>query len=131
MEILTTIEISEHAVIEGGFYIAHLGNIVIAHHTKLGRHTSMHQGVTIGGSGHGGQFPVIGDRVYFGAGAKIIGPVEIGNDVVIGANAVVTKNIPDKAVVGGIPAKVISYQGSMNFVHFRDKQTIDAKCNVD
>lgn len=124
MEILTTIEISERADIEGGFYLAHLGNIVIGHHSKIGRHASMHQGVTIGGSGHGEEFPVIGDRVYFGAGAKILGPVKVGNDVVIGANAVVTRDIPDNAIVGGIPARVINYRGSSEFVQFRGKMPV-------
>lgn len=121
MEILTTIEISEYAEIEGGFYIAHVGNVVVGHHTKLGRYASMHQGVTIGGGGHGGTFPDIGERVYFGAGAKIVGPVKIGNDVVIGANAVVTHDIPDNAIAVGIPAKVLNYRGSSEFVHFRGK----------
>src|SRR3989344_55202 len=122
MEILTTIELSEQAVIGGGFYIAHLGNIVIGHHTVLGCHASVHQGVTIGGGGGGGSFPVIGDRVYFGAGAKIVGPVKIGDDVVIGANAVVTRDVPDNAVVGGIPARVLNYRSSRSFVHYRGKQ---------
>ncbi len=120
-EILTTVEISEHAVLGGGFYIAHIGTIVIAHHTVIGKNTSMHQGVTIGVSGSGNELPVIGDRVYFGAGSKIVGPVKIGNDVVIGANAVVTHDVPDNAVVVGIPAKVLNYRGSSEFVHFRGK----------
>ena len=121
MEILTTIEMSEYADIDGGFYIAHIGNIVIAHHTKIGKNTSMHQGVTIGVTGSGEELPVIGDRVYFGAGAKIVGPVKIGNDVVIGANAVVTRDVPDSAVVVGIPARVLNYKGSFDFVHYRNK----------
>lgn len=122
MELLTTMDISEYAEIGGGFYIPHIGNIVIAHHTRIGRHASMHQGITTGVSGSGDETPLIGDRVYFGAGAKIIGPVKIGNDVVIGANAVVTRDVPDNAVVGGIPAKVLNYRGSAEFVHFRGKQ---------
>jgi serine O-acetyltransferase len=121
-EILTTIEISEHADIAPGFYIAHLGNIVIGHHSKIGQYASVHQGVTIGGGGHGGTFPVIGERVYFGAGAKIVGPVKIGNDVVIGANAVVTRDIPDDAVAVGIPAKTLNFRSSREFVHFRGKK---------
>ena len=122
MEILTSVEMSEYAVIDGGFCIAHTGNVVIGHHTTIGKNTSMHQGVTIGGAGSGNRkFPVIGDRVYFGAGCKIIGPIKIGNDVVIGANAVVTKDVPDNAVVVGIPAKVLNYNGSYEFVHYRGK----------
>jgi serine O-acetyltransferase len=122
MELLTTIEISEYAEIGGGFFIPHLGNIVVGHHSTIGRYASMHQGVTLGGEGSGGSFPIVGDRVYFGAGAKIIGAVKIGNDVVIGANAVVTHDAPDNAVIVGIPARVLNYRGSSEFVHFRDRQ---------
>lgn len=121
VEILTTIQISEYAEIGGGFYIAHLGNIVIGHHTRIGTHASMHQGVTIGVTGGGKELPVIGDRVYFGAGAKIVGPVNIGNDVVIGANAVVIHDAPDHSVIGGIPARILSNRGSFEFVHYRGK----------
>ena len=49
----------------------------------------------------------MGDNCYFGLGVKILGSVKIGNNVTIGANAVVTKDIPDNAVVGGVPAKII------------------------
>jgi serine O-acetyltransferase len=81
----------------------------------------MHQGVTIGAIGSGGGFPEIGNCVYFGAGSKILGAVKIGNDVVIGANAVVTRDVPDNAVAGGIPAKIINYKSSQKFVHYREK----------
>jgi serine acetyltransferase len=50
------------------------------------------------------------------------GGVTIGNDVVIGANAIVTKNVPDNAVVGGVPARFLKYRGSSEFVHFRTKE---------
>ena len=55
--------------------------------------------------------PIIGNNVLLFAGAKIIGNVRIGNNVVVGANAVVTHDVPDNAVVVGIPAKVINYNG--------------------
>lgn len=61
------------------------------------------------------QAPTIGDNVVIFAGAKIIGAVDIGNNVVVGANAVVTKDVPDNYVVGGIPAKVISRDSSKCF----------------
>ena len=51
--------------------------------------------------------PIIGDNVFIGAGAKILGPIKIGNGAVIGANAVVTKNVPDNCTVVGVPAKII------------------------
>jgi serine O-acetyltransferase len=120
-EILTGIEISEHATIGHGFFIAHIGSIVISHDTKIGCYASFHQGVTIGVSGKESISATIGDYVYFGAGSKIIGDVHIGNKVVIGANAVVTSNIPDNAVVAGIPAKVINYEGSNDYIHYRNK----------
>jgi len=120
-EVIFNTEISEYADLAGGFYIAHVGNVIIAHHTKIGKNTSMHQGVTIGVSGADDKLPVIGDRVYFGAGCKVVGSITIGNDVVIGANAVVTKDVPDNAIVVGIPAKVLNYKGSYEFVHYRNK----------
>lgn len=125
MELISMTEISEYAEIEGGFYIAHVGNVVIAHHTKIGRNTSMHQGVTIGVSGAASELPIIGDRVYFGAGCKVIGSIKIGNDVVIGANAVVTKDVPDNAIVVGVPARVLNYNGSHDYVHYRNKPKVD------
>ena len=67
-------------------------------------------GVTI--AGKGGAFPVIKDNVYIGCGACILGGVTIGRNAVIGANAVVTKDIPDNAVVVGNPSKVISFNGA-------------------
>lgn len=57
----------------------------------------------------GGGTPVIGDNVKIGTGAKIIGGVTVGNNVFIGANAVVVKDVPDNCVVGGVPAKIIKY----------------------
>jgi serine O-acetyltransferase len=53
--------------------------------------------------------------VYLAPGAKVIGPITIGNEVAIGANAVVTKDLPDKAVAVGVPAKIISYKGNADF----------------
>lgn len=120
-EILTTIEISEYAEIGGGFYIAHIGNIIIAHHTKIGKYASMHQGVTIGVDGSSDKLPVIGDRVYFGAGAKIFGQITLGDGVVIGANAVINRDAQDNATIVGIPGKIINYSGSEKFVHYRGK----------
>ena len=64
--------------------------------------------------------PVIGDNVYVGAGAKVIGKVLIGNNVAIGANCVVIQDVPDQAVVVGIPGKVVSNNGSYDYVNNTD-----------
>ncbi len=61
---------------------------------------------------------MIGDFVHIAAGAKVLGKIRIGNNVSIGANAVVTKDVPDNAVVGGVPARILSYKSSKDFIHF-------------
>ena len=71
------------------------------------------QGVTVGGA-RGKGAPIIGDNVVLSAGCKIIGNVKIGNNVFVGANAVVVKDVPDGATVAGIPAKIINMKGTDN-----------------
>ena len=68
----------------------------------------IYPGVTIGQTSHG-KVPVIGDNVFIGLGAKVFGDIKIGNNVIIAPNAIVVKDVPDNAVVGGIPAKVIKF----------------------
>ena len=90
----------------------------------LGEYCNISQGITIGQAGRGGKqsTPVIGNRVYIAPGAKIFGGITIGDDVAIGANAVVTTDLPDNAVAVGIPAKIINYKGSKDFVIIDHKQ---------
>ena len=101
-----------------GFYIGHFSGIIIGGHTTIGTYCHVSQGVTIGASQRGKRkgSPTVGDRVYIGPGAKIFGNIRIGNDVAIGANCVVTKDIPDNAVVVGVPGEVISYNGSAGYL---------------
>jgi len=66
-------------------------------------------------------FPVIGDNCILFAGAKVIGNVTLGNNVIVAANAVVTKDFPDNAVVGGIPAKILSYKGEIISKQYRNQ----------
>ena len=78
----------------------------------IGHNCTMLPGVVFGNKGEesDNHHVVVGDNCYIGLGAKIFGEVRIGNNVTIGDNAVVTKDIPDNAVVGGIPAKLIKYK---------------------
>lgn len=100
-----------------GLYIGHWGGIVVHPDTIIGDNCNLSQGVTMGEGGREKRgSPQIGNRVYIGPGAKIFGPVTLGNDVAVGANAVVTKSLEDTAVVGGVPARVISHKGSRDFV---------------
>ncbi|MGB5982579.1 MAG: serine acetyltransferase [Nonlabens sp.] len=81
--------------------------VVIHRNSILGKNCKIGSGVTIGGrSGHP-KVPIIGDNVYLATGSKILGPIKIGNNVTVGANAVVINNVPDNAIVAGIPAKII------------------------
>ena len=111
------IEISPKTEIDTGFYIGHFGGIVNSS-AKIGKNCNISQGVTIGMANRGKNRGVatIGDNVYIGPGAKIIGAVKIGDNVAIGANCVVTKDIPDNGVVVGIPGKVISLKGSAGYI---------------
>ncbi|MCE5324677.1 serine acetyltransferase [bacterium] len=123
VQVATGIDIHESAKIGKGLYIGHFSCIFIAGGVIMGEYCNISQGVTLGYAGRGDKrgCPTIGDRVYIAAGAKLIGKANIGNDVVIGANAVVTKDVPDNGVAVGVPARVISNNGSKDFIHFRHR----------
>jgi serine O-acetyltransferase len=93
-------------VFDYGLNIIHWGNIVVSGGAKIGKNCRIHSGVNIGEKNG---FHSIGCNVYIGPGAKIFGPIKIGNNVKIGANAVVTKSFQDNVVIAGIPAKIIKY----------------------
>ncbi|MBR6446465.1 MAG: serine acetyltransferase [Prevotella sp.] len=113
------IMISRHAQIGKGFYIGHYGTIVVSSKAVIGCNVNISHGVTIGVSNRGNNagVPTIGDYVYIGPGAKIIGNIHVGNHAAIGANAVVTKDVPDNACVGGVPAKILNMEGSAGYVN--------------
>lgn len=100
-----------------GLSIAHYGTIVVNETTKVGCNCRIHEGVTIGATGRSGQAAHIGDNCFIATGAKIIGAVELGDDVAIGANAVVTKSFAENHItLAGVPAKKISDHGSRDFL---------------
>lgn len=108
VEVVTGISIPSSAKIGSGLYIGHFGGIFVHGRATLGSHCSIGTGVTIGTRGLGNQgVPVIGDNVFVGVGAKIIGGITVGNNVRIGANSVVLSDVPDDATVVGIPARIV------------------------
>ena len=113
------IGISYKTEIGAGLYIGHEGGIVINEQVIIGKNCNLSQHVTIGVSRRGERagVPVIGDNVYIGPGSKIFGNIRIGNNAAVGANCVVTKDVPDNGVVVGIPGKVISYEGSAGYIN--------------
>ncbi len=123
-EIVNGISIQPQATIGEGLYLGHGGSVHIGGGAVLGNNCNISQEVTIGVAGRGDKrgTPKIGDRIYIGAGAKLFGPIQVGNDVAIGANAVVTKSLPDSAVAVGIPAHIISYEGSFEFVIYENME---------
>lgn len=120
VEMTTGIHVQPTIDIGPGFYIGHFGNIFLGGHTKVGKFFNISQGCTVGYAGRGEKLglPEIGDFVYLAPGSKVIGKIRIGNHVAVGANAVVTRDVPDGAVVGGVPARVIGHGSSNDFVQF-------------
>ena len=113
----TGIQVPLGTQIEEGLRFFHHDCIIIAQSVKIGKNASIHQGVTIGRvfAGPYAGVPTIGDSVIIFAGAKILGNIHIGDGAVIGANAVVTKDVPANAVVAGMPAKIISENSNKCF----------------
>jgi serine O-acetyltransferase len=126
---LTGIEIHPAAEIAEGFFIDHGMGVVIGETTIIGKNCSLFQGVTLGGTGKekGKRHPTLKDNVVVGAGAKILGKIVIGNNVYVGANAVVLKDVPDNCTVVGIPGRIARREGiklspgeSLDHVHLPD-----------
>jgi serine O-acetyltransferase len=111
--ILTGIEIHPAAKIEGGFFIDHGFGVVIGETSEIGRNVTMYQGSTLGGTGKemGKRHPTVGDNVVIGAGAKVLGNIDIGKNVYIGANAVVLQSVPDDSTVVGVPGRCVKQEG--------------------
>ena len=81
--------------------------VVIHKNSVIGKNCQLGTNITIGGKSGHPEVPIIGDDVYLATGCKILGPIKIGNNVTVGANAVVLINVPDNSVVAGVPAKII------------------------
>lgn len=110
---LTGVEIHPGASIGRGFFIDHGMGIVIGETAEIGDNCSIYHGVTLGGTtwNKGKRHPTLEDDVIIGAGAKLLGPITIGQGARIGSNAVVVKNVPIGATVVGIPGHVVAERG--------------------
>jgi len=103
------VALSPSAEVGGGLRLGHGGGIRVAADAYIGRDCDLAEGVTIAASGGS---PWIGDRVQLGPGARIVGPVRVGNDAAIGPNALVETDVPDGMTVAGVPARVAAGGGS-------------------
>jgi serine O-acetyltransferase len=108
IQIVTGIELPCEVKIGKRFIIEHFGNIVVSGDAAFGNDVIIRNGVTVGlkHTGIRGS-PTIGNRVDIGVGAKLLGPISIGDDVAIGANAVVIRDVPANSIAVGVPAKII------------------------
>jgi serine O-acetyltransferase len=104
---LTGVEIHPAARLGRRVFIDHGMGVVIGETAVVGDDAVIYHGVTLGGKSRtaGKRHPTIGDRVVLGAGAKVLGPITIGDDSVVGANAVVVRSAPARSVLTGIPAR--------------------------
>ncbi len=111
--------IPEYMEIGPGLFLNRFGGFYFHGDTVLGSNVNITHGVVLGYMNRGARrgAPVIGDRSFLGSGAKVIGGIHVGAEAAIGANAVVTRDVPERGVVGGIPAKLLSDQGSDGYIN--------------
>lgn len=122
----TGIEIHPGAKIGKRFFIDHGTGVVIGETTEIGDDVTIYQGVTLGGTGKdvGKRHPTVGSNVMIGAGAKVLGPVKIGDNTKIAAGSVVLHELPPNSTAVGTPARVVKQDGvrvdSLDQIHIPD-----------
>lgn len=116
--LVSNVDIHPGATIGSRFFIDHGACVVIGETAEIGQDVTLYHGVTLGGTSwrKGKRHPTLGDGVLVGAGAKILGPITIGNNARVGANSVVVQDVPDSCTVVGIPGKVVKLReaGQLN-----------------
>ncbi len=110
---MTGVEIHPAAQIGRRFFIDHAMGVVIGETTIVGDDCTLYQGVTLGGTGNeeGKRHPTLGNNVTVGSGAKVLGNIHIGDNVRIGGNSVVVKDVPPNSTVVGVPGRVVRRNG--------------------
>lgn len=112
-------QIGEATELGPGFYLNHFGNVVVNPSARIGSDVNISHGVTIGQTNRGPRkgAPIIGDRVWIGPNAIVVGRINIGNDALIAPGAYVNFDVPSNAVVSGNPASVLSLRSSSGYVN--------------
>ncbi len=139
----TGIEIHPGAALGSGMFIDHGMGVVIGETSEVGDNVTLFQGVTLGGTGkqRGKRHPTLGSHVVVGAGAKVLGPIKLGDYVKIGANSVVLQDVPDHSTVVGIPGRIVRIKDErvadealMDHIHIPDPiadRFIDMQVQLD
>lgn len=110
---VTGVEIHPDARIGAELFIDHGAGVVIGETAEVGRRVTLYQGVTLGGTGfqRGKRHPTLGDNVTVGSGAKLLGPISVGDGAKVGANTVVVEDVPPGATVVGNPGHPVKLEG--------------------
>jgi serine O-acetyltransferase len=110
---VTGVEIHPAAQIGPELFIDHGSGVVIGETAQIGRRVTLYQGVTLGGTGfqRGKRHPTVGDNVTVGSGAKLLGPIAVGDGAKIGANTVVVEDVPPRSTVVGNPGHPVKVEG--------------------
>lgn len=119
-EVVTHVEIPPSVSIGAGFYIPHTGTVVLNSRAGMGENCTISTNVVIGHARGGGKSgcPRIGDRVYIGPGAVLLGPITVGDDALIAPGAIVTRDVEPRAVMAGNPARAVSWKGSFDLIEY-------------
>lgn len=118
IEFLTGISIPAAVKIGHSFYIAHFGGVIFNSKSIIGDNCNFSQGVTIGVSGIGDNrgVPIIGDNIYVGANAAIVGKINVGDNVLIAACSLINSDVLPNSVMIGVPAIAVSDKGSKGYI---------------
>ena len=110
---VTGVEIHHRATIGAGLFIDHGAGVVVGETAEIGEQVTLYQGVTLGGTGFqtGKRHPSVGDSVTIGSGAKLLGPITVGDGAKIGANTVVVEDVPARSTVVGNPGHPVRVEG--------------------
>jgi len=128
---LTGIEIHPGATIGQGVFIDHGMGVVIGETAIVGDYALIYQGVTLGGTGKqsGKRHPTVGENVVVGAGAKVLGNIQIGNNVRIGAGSVVLRDVPSDCTVVGVPGRIV-YRSGVRIAPLEHSNLPDSEAEV-
>ena len=123
-------DISTTAEIEAGFSIFHPFGLVVGTDVRAGKNLTLSMDVVLGGNLNkcredGSTKPIIGNNVNIAAGSKVVGPVEIGNNCLVGANSVVNRSMPSDSIIAGMPARIIRRKGRRVGLLKRDGELSD------
>ena len=120
VEVLTGISIAPTTHIGPGLYIAHFGGVIVGDDCVIGANCNLGHDTLIAPSGRGERqgSPRLGDRVNVTCGGRVLGPIRVGDDVMIGVNVVVAGDVPDRTVLAAAPSIVLSHRGAFDYVRY-------------